>query len=245
MRLWQFRRSPYNEKARWALDLSGVAYERHTVVPGPHAFTLLVRTGNTLTPALERSGRVVVGSHAIVEALATEGESTLLPSGDRERIGELERTLDERFIPRMRRAVLSALLASPEAWHETFAADLEPGPAGRYRTMLGLFEPVIRWKNGMSAAGVADGRRSVREALDLVGGWLGSRRFLAGSALTLADVTAAASVAMVVPIDHPEVSYGPLARAALAPLADSIGGHEVVAWARELYRNERPRHRGT
>jgi glutathione S-transferase len=28
LRLLQFRHSPYNEKARWALDLKGVPHER-------------------------------------------------------------------------------------------------------------------------------------------------------------------------------------------------------------------------
>jgi len=34
--LLQFRYSPYNEKARWALDFKRVPHERRSLLPGPH-----------------------------------------------------------------------------------------------------------------------------------------------------------------------------------------------------------------
>lgn len=240
--LWQFRRSPFNEKARWALDLAGVRYERRSLLPGMHVLPLLVRTGNTLTPALQREGRFTVGSSAIVRRLVEQGASSLYPSAPAQRAEALalERRFDEDLTPRVRRAVLAALLEAPAAWHETFTADAEPGAAARYRAALSLLAPVIRLKNGIRARTIEDGRAALEEALALVSATLAGRAYLVGEALSVADVTAASALAMVTPVEHPSACYGPLAREALAALfAVSEARPEVTAWTRGLFARER------
>ena len=69
IQLWQFRYSPYNEKARWALALKGVAHETHTVLPGPHMRTMKKLSGQTKTPVLVIDGKVTPGSAAILSLL--------------------------------------------------------------------------------------------------------------------------------------------------------------------------------
>ena len=242
-RLFQFRRSPYNEKARWALDLARVPHERVSLLPGPHVFTLLFKTVGTLTPTLERDGRAIVGSNAVVLDLVARGESALLPADatTREEALAIVRRFDEDFTPRIRRATLHCLLADADAWHETFASDATEGEQARYRRMLPLFAPVIRLKNGMSTRGVEDGRRAIGEALAFVEDTLGGRDTLLGAGLSLADVTAASALAMVVPVDHPEAAYGPKGRAAITAVASELEGHaRATQWVCDRYARDRP-----
>ena len=67
--LLQFRHSPYNEKARWALDLKHVPHVRRSLLPGPHMGVVKPLTGRTGTPVVRHDGGVIDGSARIIEWL--------------------------------------------------------------------------------------------------------------------------------------------------------------------------------
>ena len=87
LRLYQFAASHYNEKARWGLDLKRAPHERVTLLPGPHAPTMMRLTGRTETPALVDGDIVVTEAAAICAYLADRfPERGLAPEpGSRER----------------------------------------------------------------------------------------------------------------------------------------------------------------
>ena len=51
--LLQFRFSPYNEKARWALDYKKVPHKRTSLAPGPHVPNIRALTGQTAQEAFD------------------------------------------------------------------------------------------------------------------------------------------------------------------------------------------------
>jgi glutathione S-transferase len=234
IQLWQFRRSPYNEKARWALDLAGAPYRRRTLLPGPHPLGLLW-TLQMQTPVLERDdGGPLVGSGAIVRATApalVPGDPALEREASR-----VEQRFDDELTPRMRRAVLAALLADRDAWVETFAGDESAATQARYRGSLGMIGRAVRWANGIrDDASIEDGARAIEEALELVARGAERTGHLVGDALTLADVAAASSLGSVLDPDHPDTRYGPRGRAAIDALRAKWERHEGTAWVHAIY----------
>jgi glutathione S-transferase len=236
-RLWQFRRSPYNEKARWALDRAGAPYHRRTVVPGPHALALLW-TFQTKTPVLERESGRIVGSSAVVRAVAPDLVPAD-PAAEREAT-RVERVFDADLTPRMRRAVLGALLSDPEAFVETFAGDEDAAGQARYRRAMGVVAKIVRLANGISVASVEDGMRAIEEALALVARASAESGYLVGSSFTIADLTAAASLGAVLEPAHADASYGPRGRAAMAALRSRFEPHDGSRWVHRVYREHRP-----
>ena len=63
--LHAFPFSNFCEKARWALDCSGVDYEDRVYWPGLHAKKITALSGQTAVPVLEVGDRIIVGSAAI------------------------------------------------------------------------------------------------------------------------------------------------------------------------------------
>ena len=57
MRLYTFNISHFAEKARWALDRTGIRYQERVLLPGPHIPTMRrLRQGATSVPALVDEG---------------------------------------------------------------------------------------------------------------------------------------------------------------------------------------------
>ncbi len=65
LELLQFRHSPYNEKARWALDFKQLPHRRRSLLPGPHMGVVKRLTGRTETPVLRARRRCArrLGAH--------------------------------------------------------------------------------------------------------------------------------------------------------------------------------------
>jgi len=245
MELLQFRRSPYNEKVRWALDLKRVPHRRRSLLPGPHMGVVKKLTGRTHTPVLlTDTGEVIDGSARIVEWLEQRHpQPRLLPAdaAEREAALAIQRRFDEDITPRIRRAVLDALLRSPAAFAGVFAEAETPFKRRLYALIVPLAAPLVRKGNGITGpAAVADGIAAAGEALDFVAASAGPDGYLVGDALSIADITAATTLATLVrpPASPMQAPQG--ASAEFATLIARFRDHPGADWVRRTY----ARHRG-
>lgn len=243
LELLQFRHSPYNEKVRWALDLKGVPHRRRRLLPGPHVATIRHRTGRTTTPVLLHDDGALDGSARIVAWLEERfREPALLPADPSARAEALrvEQWFDEDVTPRVRRAVLDALLRTPRYFARVFGDGASAWAQRLYALTVPLAAPLVRRGNGITgAASVADGLAAMREGLTFVATRSAATGHLVGDRLTIADVAAASSLAMLVrPPRSPMASVEPVAPA-FAALVAQFADDPGAAWVRDLYARHR------
>lgn len=243
--LLQFRHSPYNEKVRWALDLKRVPHRRRSLLPGPHFAVVRRLTGRSHTPVMHTDdGRWLDGSARILEWLEESWpQPALFPADAAERAEALriQQWFDEDLTPRIRRAVLDALLRQPTAFADVFGDGRPLLPRRAYAAAVPLAAPLIRHGNGIGGPdSVADGLRAAEQALGFVAERAGADGYLAGTAFSLADLTAGSTLAVLAqPPDSPMA--GPLPRGQdFAALLQRFESHPGIAWTRRLY----ARHRG-
>ena len=104
-----------------------------------------------------------------------------------------------------------------------------------------LAAPLVRKGNGITgAASIADGIAAGHEALDLVAAAARATGYLVGSDFSIADITAAATLAVLVrPENSPMAAPQPVS-AEFAELIARFREHPGAQWVRETY----ARHRG-
>ena len=241
--LLQFRHSPYNEKVRWALDLKRVEHRRRSLLPGPHMAVVRRLTGRTRTPVLVHGGIATDGSADIVAWLeAGSAVPPLMPPDrvQREEVLRIQRWFDDDLTPRIRRPVLGALLANPRYFARVFGEALSPLAQAAYALVVPLAAPVIRKGNGITGdAAVTDGLLAAQEALNFVAERSMATGYLVGSTFTLADITAAATLATLVrPADSPMACPEPVGPAFLE-LMEQFRAHPGAAWVRGVYAKHR------
>jgi glutathione S-transferase len=242
--LLQFRYSPYNEKVRWTLDLKRIPHVRRSLLPGPHAATVLLRTRQTATPILQLDGQWLAGSAAIVAALdARHPAPPLRPDGDAERAAarDVETRFDAGFVPRMRRAALAALMTDPTAMCNIFGEGRGPLALTLFRAAFPLGRILIAKGNGIDGPeAIADGKRACGEALDFVAARSAATGYLAGVRFSHADLAAAAGLAMVFPPPGSPMEPRVARPAASHALADAWRAHPGLVWLQRIYAEHRP-----
>lgn len=242
--LIQFPYSHYNEKVRWTLAHKGIAHTRRNLLPGPHALTVLRLTRQTQTPVVRLDGRVIAGSARIIEALERRFPTPSLYPADpalRSRALELQDWADERIGPVVRRGLFAVLLDSPAYVCAIFAGDRPAVTRGLYRGFFPATKLVMSSSMGIrGAASIDESHTEVQTALDRVAREVGASGFLAGDALSVADVAVASLLAPAVRVEHPAMRLP-------APMPDAVAqwyrrweAHPGAAWVRETYRRYRP-----
>lgn len=240
MELIQFRFSPYNEKVRWALDVKRVAHSRRAVLPGPHLPTVKKLTGRTQTPVLITPDGAKDGSAAIIAWLEANFPSpALYPSDDtaRKEAIRIEQWFDCDIAPRIRRAVLASLLASPAYFARVFGDGRSRWVQRAYALTVPMAAPLVRKSNGISgAAAITDGKRAAHEALDFVATHDG---FLVGNQFSVADIAAASVLAMVVDPPNSPMTR-PLPHGThFAALVNEFAAHNGARWVNRMYATQR------
>jgi glutathione S-transferase len=242
--LLQFRHSPYNEKVRWALDLKRVPHLRRSLLPGPHFGTVRALTGRSHTPVLRTGdGQALDGSARILEWLEAHwSKPALFPAGAAERAEALriQQWFDDDLTPRIRRAVLDALLRQPTAFADVFGDGRPPWQRRAYAAGLPLAAALIRKGNGIDGPdSVADGMRAAEQALEFVAGRTEAAGFLVGTSFSVADLTAASTLAVLAqPPGSPMAGPQPYGRD-FAALLLRFEAHPAIAWTRRLYAQQR------
>ncbi|MFO1083833.1 MAG: glutathione S-transferase [Reyranellaceae bacterium] len=237
--LLQFRHSPYNEKARWALDIKGIDHRRIDLVPGPHMPRIRRLSGQTATPVLRVDGTVIAGSAAILRELDRIVPAPPLRAGEAE-VAALERRFDDDFGPRIRRKTLALLLEDHGYFCRVFAEGQGLANRTLYRALLPFAQGLVRRGNGITGpATIEDGERALQEALALVVERSGQTGYLVGDSLSAADIAAASILAMAVdPPDSTMTKPRPMPAAFGAWIA-ATDRHPGAAWVKSIYARHR------
>ena len=244
LELLQFRHSPYNEKVRWVLDLKRVPHARRSLLPGPHMGVMKKYTGQTATPALRLDdGTALHGSARIVDWLEQHyPPPRLIPEDPAERAEakRLQGWFDDDLTPRLRRAVLDALLQEPHYFARVFGDGRPRLQQFLYSLVVPVAAPLIRKGNGIvDAAAVDDGIAAGFEALDFVVERSRATGYLVGDQFSLADIVAASMLAAVLhPRDSPMASPLPVGLAT-ARLTARFAAHPGADWLRSIYARHR------
>ncbi len=243
--LWHLEISHYNEKACWALDYKRVPHVRRAVTPALQELTARrLRAGRTV-PILQLDGRAIGDSTRIIEALERRWpEPALYPSDpeERRRALELEEYFDESCGPDLRRVLFNDNLTEPEKFIGMFVGPDDPR-LGLLKALSPVLAPVVRWRYEVHPDRVAQSREVVRTALDKVEAEAGPGGYLVGDSFTVADLTAASILALiVVPPEFPYIKLHPDERAMqFREFRDSLKDRPGFAWVEDMY----ARHRGT
>lgn len=243
--LLQFRYSHYNEKARWALDWKRLPHRRVSLLPGPHVPKIRRLTGGaTTTPVLLVGDRVVAGSAAILEEIERLApEPALVPHDPelRRRALEIQSHFDAEVGTRTRRALFAVMLDDHDYFCRVFSQHRSGPVRALYRAFFPLAAPVVRRGVGLGAPGAAEeALEGVGAALDLVAKETAATGHLVGDRFTIADLTAASLLAVLVELDHPDMDRPRPAPPALARFYTRFEQHPGIAWVREQYRLHRP-----
>jgi glutathione S-transferase len=201
--LWHLAISHYSEKVRWALDYKRVPHVRRAQLPGLHmAVALGLTRGRAATlPVMRIGGRTVGDSTAILAALEERHpDPPLYPAdpGDRARAIALEDRFDRLAGPAARQFVFVATRNDPEAF--TAAGRIAaPAVFDRFGPLAREYaRALVRVRYDARDAVAADARARVVAAFDALDAELGDREHLVGDAFSVADLTAAALLYLIV-----------------------------------------------
>jgi glutathione S-transferase len=242
--LWHLEPSHYNEKARWALDYKRIPHVRRAVTPGLQELTARRLGAGRTVPILRLDGRTIGDSTRIIEEIERRWpEPPLYPSDpeERRRALEVEEYFDEACGPALRRVLFNDNLTEPEKFLGIFC-----GPDHPYLGLLKALSPVLapvvkrRWAQPER---VAHSRDVVRAALRKVEADAGPAGYLVGDSFTVADLTAASMLGLiVVPPEFPYIKLHPDERAAqFREFRASLRDWPGFRWVEDMY----ARHRGT
>lgn len=192
--LWQMHFSMYPEKARWALDYKRVPHIRHSLLPGPHAVSLVARFGQKAMPILCHEGKVLKNSAAVIDYVEQTWPAPPLYPADpvlRAQALEIQKWFDETVGPAVRRAVFHEWLPHTEYSARRIATGRSEWQQKLYVRAFPAIRAVMMLDMQIDAAGAEAGCAMTREALDFVAEHSERTGYLVGDQFSVADLTAA------------------------------------------------------
>jgi len=242
--LLQFPYSHYNEKARWALDYKSVPHRRVDYLPGPHIPQIKRLTGQPQTPVLRLDGNVIHGSARIIDEIERRWpEPTLYPADPplRTRALEIARHFDDEVGSMVRRALFSVLLDEPDYLCWMFSSKRSLPVRFFYRASFPLARGMMGKSMGITdRASIEEGFEATRAGLAFVTDNVGPSGYLVGDRFSVADLTAAALLAPLVHLSHPDMARPTPMPKAMVEFLDQWSPHPAVTWVKEQYRRHRP-----
>jgi glutathione S-transferase len=242
--LWHLKVSPYNEKARWALDYKGIRHSRRAAIPGRHIKIARRLSGGRTFPVLVVDGRAFGDSTKIIEAAERmRPEPALYPAdpAERRRALELEDFFDEELAPHGRVLVISHMLPEPGLFLDAFTPDLSRWRRALLRAGWWRVRRRVESMFEIDEARVELAWRKCREAGKRFQAELQPSGYLVGDRFTVADLTLAAVVSPLVAPEqfpYPQPQRG---HPRFAEMRDMLAEYGIADWVRRMY----ARHRGS
>jgi glutathione S-transferase len=193
--------SHYCERARWALDLSGISYREESHVPLFHRLATS-RAGGRTVPVLVVGREVIDDSAAIVRWVNQRMPRVGLFSGspeERQTITEYERFIEREIGPHVRRWAYGHLLQQYQLLKPCFTRGAPLVERLLAPLTVRLTLPLIRRVYRIDRGSTRKSLQRARAALDEIGGRLTPGcRYLVGNQLSAADLTLGALTAPLV-----------------------------------------------
>jgi glutathione S-transferase len=241
LRLYTFLLSHFSEKARWALDFNGVAYDERRLLPVVHVPTVRRRAKRTSVPVLVHDDAVIQGSTAILDHIEDrlDARKLAVPAAESERGRELEAIVDKVFglgtqrifygaVGDHRRTLIEMWSQGGPSWARTF-----------YKIALPLLQTRLNRMYDTRPAAVAEAKDAFRRLYDDLDEVFARQPYVLGDTLTRVDVTIAALLAPTCrPPEHvfkwpPENETPPTMSAFTGELADRPTSRFVSRMYRE------------
>ena len=241
--LWQFRYSHYNEKVRWALDHKRWGHERHTLAPGFHIPRALQLTGQPLTPILRVDGLTLTDSTKIIAYLEEQQPEPALYPSDPEKLGRalaLEDWFDEEVGDDVRRLFYHCYATEPGACARMSTAGTSSFQQRAFHALMPVLRHVIRLNMAVTPGRVAQAQRGLPSYFDKIMQEVGPSGYLVGDTFSVADLTAAAMLSLIVGPEQFPYALPDAAPTGLLELRDQLANHEGFSWVREIYAKHRP-----
>lgn len=246
--LYGLRQSPWTERARWALDHHGLAYDYHEHVPMLGEILLRRKAGKVANgkkasvPLLAEANDevVVMGSLEIAKHADAATPSPALFPRDRE--AEISRWGDvaEKITQAARGRVLKRLLASREAQKESLPSFVPGALRGVMAPSAGMAISFLLKKYGISGSDVeAESDRTIRPLLEDVRAALakGGGHYLVGDAFSYADLAIASCLHGLKPREA--TPLGPATREAWTNDALARDFDDLLTWRDAIYAKHR------
>ncbi|MCB9639926.1 MAG: glutathione S-transferase [Myxococcales bacterium] len=239
--------SHYCEKARWALERGGLAFQEEAHLPPMHAIV------NRKVGARKRTRPVLVTPQTILEDSADilvfvddylEPSMRLFPTdeGLRAEMETWTKLFDQKLGPAVRRWLYFHLLPNTLLVSKLFEVPQTTGALLRWRLFFPLMRAVMRKAMNITRDKAERDRGRVLEIFDQVGEHLSDgRRYLVGDQLSVADITFASLAAPVVlaPGYGTWLPTPEQLPAGLRPDFEKSHSHPAAQFVLRLYREER------
>jgi glutathione S-transferase len=240
--LWHIPLSHYSEKVRWALDYKGVAHRRRVLGPD-YLIRVWRATGQGKLPVLWLDGRAIADSTRIIAALEEHyPEPPLYPhdSATRQRALALEDDLDDTLGPALRAAIMTPLFRhDPDIALRVLTTGMGRKAYHTLQPLLRIFPSFYRFRHRIRESNLEKDRAIVAAALNQIEHDRQGRAYLVGKAFSVADLTAAALLGVL--LQPPESQY-PLRVELPRYLKDycaTLLQHPAAQWAAGIYRLHR------
>jgi glutathione S-transferase len=209
-RLITIRFSHFCEKARWALDRAGIAFEERAHLPLFAWVPALAAARNRTVPVFVSDGKCLSDS---TDILRHAGGLHL----DDPEVAALEDDFDRHLGPATRRIAYHALMSQPQTLNEMFRRAAPWWQVAVSKPVLPVMLGIMRRGMRIDDRGVARSREVVEQTFEKVAARISDgRRYLCGDRFTAADLTfAALSVPILVP---------PAAEKFILPEEHAVGG---------------------
>jgi glutathione S-transferase len=236
--LWHLKVSPYNEKARWALDFKGLPHVRRAVTPIRHDRLARKLSGGDTLPVVVIGDDGIGDSTRIIERLELLRPDPPLYPGDpaeRARALELEEFFDEDLGPYTRRLVLHHALGDADLLLGAFTPDLGGAARRAARAAFPLMRLRVRRDFQIDERTVAEAFDKVAAAGERLRAERGASGYLVGDGFSVADLTLASICAPAVA--PPQFQYPQPQRdhPLFAPFREALDRAGLLDWTQRMY----------
>lgn len=240
LRVYGMSFSPYSEKARWALDHHGIAYEWHEHVPMIGERSLRKRAGGdrgTVSVPMAVDGDTVLrDSLSIARHAERSGKGARLFRNDAAVATWAARS--DEALGAARVLLLARTLADHEALRESLPSWM-PRPLRWPATPLAARATrFLARKYGTDAVDPEAATTKLREGLAAMRRVLGSRVTILDG-FSYADIAMAVVIQMISPVDDAYIPLGPARRRAWTEPTLAGEFAELVAWRDAVYAKRR------